>query len=244
MPGGHAQLGVDLAHDFQAGLRAGGRVHATHDVGSGHFAGVHLLAGNGQVGRAVGLAALDQDDAHGAVGVINGGVILLGGQRLLAVFHHQSAQEHARLLHNGHSAVDLHGLLLHLGGVLGRVQHIDQHQGGHVHHRERSGDRFAEGETRKVVAVPNGSDSFRLAVYQQRLIDGRSRVRQQVHRGSPDHDLQTGCSVQRSDHAGFLLADVNAMSIHTFFPPSYNSDLIFWNRIASAVPLRPRLLLT
>ena len=213
-PGRHAETGIDLAHQFQAGFLPGQGVHAAHNVrrrhavrfqaGAGHFQGFRLLGGLGQDG-----------DRHRAVLRVGGHVVAAGHQGGVRVLDHDGVQED-KLLCVGHGTVRHGALLLRvLRGMaaLAGVQHIHQDNGRHVEHAETGVHALAKGEVLEVVRIAHGLLALREGIAHHGLVDGRRRIRRHVDRGGAEDDLQARRPLDRCGQAGFLLLVVNAVII-------------------------------
>ena len=220
--GHHAQLGEHLAHNFQAGFLAGGCVHAAHNVGCRDLGGIQDGARNRQRGCTIALSARDQSNAHRTVIIEAGGIVHICGQRGSVFLHHQLIQQDAGFLDLCHAIIDLHGLACQCGGVLCRVQNVNQDNGRNTHHLKAGAHSIAKGVLRKVIRVANRCRSLLEGACQQRGIDCGCGVSQQVDRGGAHNDLQAGIDRYRRGNAGCGLGFVKTMrNSHLSCPPYF-----------------------
>ena len=228
--GNHAQLGEHLSYHFQSGLCTGGRIHAAHDVGSGDFGRVKNGTGNGQGRCAVAFAAVDQGDAHSAIIIEAGRIVLVRREHGLLLLHDQLFQQDAGL-------VDLCNAVIHLNGLVGqfsdvlcirRIQDVDHDDRGNAHHLKTGAHRLTQGILCKIVGIAHCGGSFFEGIHQHRRIHRCFRVIQHINGGRTHNDLQAGVDRYRSGDAGRCFGLVKAMrNSHLSYPPYFIRSVAF-----------------
>ena len=209
-----SQLGVNLAHQLQAGFRPGGTAHATHNILLGYAGGVQARGGNGQAFRFLRTLG-DQCDHHISVIVVS--------RRVVGIFHQC-----------GVPVLDLHGadqgighsvdrlpvshinagrlVLLDVLGIV-RIQHIHQNDGGIVENPEIHINALTKREILEVVGIPHGGLALRKAVTQFRCVCRLGRIVRQVNGGRSENHLEGGAALDRRGQARGLFLVVHAMLI-------------------------------
>ena len=213
-PGRHAETGIDLSHQFQAGFLPGHGVHAAHNVRRRHAVRFQTGAGHDQGFRLPG-GLVQNGDRHRAVLRVGGHVVAAGHQGGGGVLDLDGVQED-KLLSVGHGPVhhvaSLLRVLRDVAGLAG-IQHIHQDNGRHVEHAETGVHALAKGEVLEVVRIAHGLLALREGIAHHRLVDGRRRVRRQVDRRRAENNLQARRPLDRCGQAGFLLLVINAVII-------------------------------
>ena len=217
--GGHAQLGVDLPHDFHAPLPSGG-AHADHIIAV-QGGGVDRSGIHGQFRRRCSGSGGNEGDLKVAVIVEGEDIVLLLLQLHLRPFavgklHGYGVQQNAG---DGDGGLQVHHG--YLGGVvfllvLGRVQDVDENDRGHADQLEAGIHGGAEGvavmsETVLFLAVAELADGLRPAVGNDGLVGHVIGVVCQVDGGGPEYHLKSGGAQDGGDQTGGLLQNSDAM---------------------------------
>lgn len=212
---GHETVqGENLIQRLEAGIGAGGHVHAADDVVFGNGGGVELVVGCVEGPRIVRRAVFEGGDDEPAGAVVGGFVIgaLHEGRPFPAlVFHHEGGEEHriredAFVLRHGDFRI------YHAFFVLRRVEDVHEDDGRAVVQGKLAVHRFAEGVIFPVFAVAEGRDGFGVAVAQDGPVR-RGGVAREMDRRSAEDDRQPRRGIHRGHDAGGHFRRIDAMLI-------------------------------
>lgn len=204
----------DLIQRLEAGIGAGGHVHAADDVVFGNGGGVELVVGCVEGPHIVRRAVFEGGDDEPAVAVVGGFVIgaLHEGRPFPALgFHHEGGEEHriredAFVLRHGDFRI------FHAFFVLRRVEDVHEDDGRAVVQGKLAVHRFAEGVIFPVFAVAEGRDGFGVAVAQDGPVR-RGGVAREMDRRSAEDDRQPRRGIHRGHDAGGHFRRIDAVLI-------------------------------
>ena len=189
--GSHAQAGINLPDQLDAGLLAGQRIHTAHNVGGGDAVRLEALAGHLE-GAGLCRGVVQNNDVDRTVVRMAGQVILTSDQGRFRILHHERVQQHIGLVvPQGAVGLDSDFLFRVGGGVGGLVgvQHIDQDDRRHVENTEAVVHALAQGEVLEVIRVPKVILALSEGVAQNGFVDGGCRIVHHMDGCSPKNDL-------------------------------------------------------